>query len=215
MNISVAVMATHSRQIQAEYLCSILKYYPFTNVSVIYDEVADGTHESEWNNGKNALLDGLGRGDWHVVIQDDAILTPFFYENIVGAIQNVPTKSLISLYTGKARPLGKRVSLAVSKARDETWLQYWLLMWGVGIVIPTGQIKPMLEFVEGREEPYDTRIGIAYQRNRLPIYYTMPSLVDHDDDLDSLLDHGKAPGSRVAHRLATGLVQWNNKVINI
>jgi len=73
----------------------------------------------------------------------------------------------------------------------------------------------MIEFVVDRTEPYDTRIGIFYQRNRLPVYYTMPSLVDHDDDLDSLLDHGKAKGARVAHRLATGLVAWNKQVIDI
>jgi len=192
-----------------------LSYYPFSDVSVIYDQVAAGTHDSEWNNGVEALRAGLGKGDWHVVIQDDAILSPKLYANIEGAINNAPSKSLISLYCGKPRPLGKRVQLAVDKVVDETWLQYWLLMWGVGLLIPTSHIEPLIEFVVDRTEPYDTRIGIFYQRNRLPVYYTMPSLVDHDDDLDSLLDHGKAKGARVAHRLATGLVAWNKQVIDI
>jgi hypothetical protein len=203
-------MAHPKRKLQAEYLESILKMYPFCDVYITWD-----TANEEWHTGERALRSGVGKGDWHVVIQDDAILTPFFYENILGAIQNAPTKSLISLYTGTSRPMGKRVKLAVDKAKDETWLQYWLLMWGVGIVIPTSHIEPMLDFVKDREEPYDTRIGIFYQRNRLPIYYTMPSLVDHDDDLGSLLEHGQLPGERVAHRLATGLIEWNNKVINI
>lgn len=216
MQISVTVMAHPKRKLQAEDLRSILSLYPFSYVSVTYDQVGDGTHDSEWNNGVESLRAGLGKGDWHCVIQDDALLTPNLYENIEGAINNCPGgKSLISLYTGKPRPLGKRVEYAVNKVVDETWLQYWLLMWGVGILIPTSHIEPMIDFVSDRTEPYDTRIGIFYQRNRLPVYYTMPSLVDHDDNLDSLLEHGKAKGARVAHRLATGLVSWNKQVINI
>jgi len=216
MQISVTVMAVPARKLQAEYLASILRLYPFSDVSVTYDLEAAGTHESEWNNGKNALLAGIGKGDWHVVIQDDAILTPNLYENIEGAITHAPSKSVISLYTGKARPFPERVAAAVNKAVDETFLQYILLMWGVGIVIPTSHIKPMLEFVADRTEPYDTRIGIFYQRNRLPVYYTMPSLVDHDDDMGTAIPgHGTKPGARVAHRLATGPGIWNNRVINI
>ena len=217
MNISVTVMAVPSRKVQAEYLAAILRYYPFSDVSVTYDQVAAGTHESEWANGKASLLAGVGKGDYHVVTQDDAILTPNLYENIEGAIKTCPGgNTLISLYTGKARPMGKRVEAAVNKVVDETWLDYWLLMWGVGIVIPTKHIEPLLDFVSDRTEPYDTRIGIFYQRNRLPVYYTMPSLVDHDDELGTAIPgHGTEPGARVAHRLATGPVQWNKKVINI
>lgn len=215
MNITAAVMAHPKRKAQAEALALELKKYSFMDVFISYDNVDAHTHQDEWNNGKQAMLAGVGRGDWHVVIQDDAILTPNFYENVEGAINNVPTKSLISLYTGKPRPMGKRVLTAVNKVKNETWLTYWLLMWGVGLLIPSSHIEPMIDFVDDREEPYDTRIGIFYQRNMLPVYYTMPSLVDHNDNIGSLLEHGKAEGARVAHRLATGPVAWNNQVINI
>lgn len=217
MQISITVMAVPSRKLQAEYLAAILRYYPFCDVSITYDQVAAGTHESEWNNGKASLRAGLGKGDYHVVIQDDAILTPNFYENIEGAIKNCPGgKALISLYTGKARPFPKRITEAVKKAYHATWLRHYLLIWGVGIIIPTNHIEPLIDFVDDRTEPYDTRIGIFYQRNRLPVYYTMPCLVDHDDDLGTAIPgHGTKPGARVAHRLATGLIEWNNQVIDI
>jgi len=219
MKISVTVMAHPKRKLQAEYLRSILSLYPFCHVGIVYDGENASSHQEEWDNGTRALQDGLGKGDWHVVIQDDAILTPYFYENIEGAINNCPGgKALISLYTGKPRPLKQRVDKAVAKAKDDTWLRFWLLMWGVGIVLPTSHIEPLIEFVADRTEQYDTRIGIFYQRNRLPVYYTMPSLVDHDDDLPSLLGgHGRDINGdkRVAHRIATGLVAWNNKVIDI
>lgn len=216
MNITAAVMAHPKRKDAAEALAKQLKKYPFVDVSLSYDTPDAGSHQSEWDNGSRALMAGVGRGDWHIVIQDDAILSPFFYENLIGAINNVPTKSLISLYTGKARPFGKRVQLAVNKVKDETWLSYWLLLWGVGIAIPSEHIKPMLDFVSDRDEPYDTRIGVFYNRNRLPVYYTMPSLVDHDDDTPSLIPgHGTKPGARVAHRLATKPVAWTKHVITI
>lgn len=215
MNITASVMAHPKRREAAENLALQLKKYPFMDVTISYDAPDAGSHQSEWDNGSRAMRAGVNRGDWHFVVQDDAILTPNLYENLLGAISTVPVRSLISVYCGKPRPLGERVQRAVDKAKDETWLSYWLLMWGVGLLIPSNHIEPMLDFVSDRDEPYDTRIGIFYQRNRLPVYYTMPSLVDHDDDMDSLLEHGKAGGRRVAHRLATGLVDWNRQVIDI
>lgn len=216
MKISAAVMAHPKRRAAAEKLATQLRQYPFVSVNVIYDSEDAASHEHEWDNGTRCLMDGVGRADWHMVVQDDAILSPGLYDNLCGAIATVPQKSLISLYTGTSRPLGKRVKVAVDKVVDETWLQYWLLMWGVGILLPSTHIEPLIDFVADRTEPYDTRIGIFYQRNRLPVYYTMPSLVNHDDDMGTLLPgHGTEPGARVAHRFATGPVRWNGQVINI
>lgn len=210
MEISVAIMAHPRRKKQAQALLDQLSQYTFCDISIIWDKT-----NTEWDTGERALRYGIRKGDWHIVVQDDAILSPDFYNNVVGAIKAVPMKTLISLYTGTARPFGARVKAAVDKAYYATWLRHYMLFWGVGILIPSDHIEPMLEFVSDRHELYDTRIGIFYQRNMLPVYYTMPSLVDHDDDLGSLLDHGSAPEPRVAHKLATGPVQWNRDVIDI
>lgn len=209
MKISATVMAHPKRRIQAEYLASILRYYPFVNVSVVYDE-----QSNEWHTGKRSLEAGIGKGDWHVVIQDDAILTPYFYENIEGAILALKEKSLISLYTGTARPLGGRVKQAVKNAPDGSWIVFRQLLWGVGIVLPSDHIEPLLEFVKGIELQYDNKIGEFYCRNGLSVYYCVPSLVDHDDSLDSLIaGHGRDINQdpRVAHKLATGRVEWTDK----
>ena len=210
MKITVTVMAHSKRKKQAQLLHKELANYPFEEVSITWDEINE-----EWETGVRALKAGIGRGDWHVIIQDDAILSPEFYSNICGAVAHVPTRSLISLYTGTSRPLGKRVKTAVDKAYFATWLEFMMLMWGVGLLIPSDHIEPMLEFVKDRDEVYDTRIGYFYQRNRLPVYYTMPSLVDHDDEMGSLLGHGVNPEPRVAHKVAVGLVTWNRDVISI
>lgn len=213
MKISVAIMAHPKRRVDAEALYGQLKLLPFVAPEVIYDQ-----QNEEWHTGERALRYGVGKGDWHVVLQDDAVLTPDFYANIESAIAAVPTKVLVSLYTGRSRPLAQRVQIAVDKAQDGEWLNFHMLLWGVGIMLPSDHIEPMLDFINEErwvDTPYDTRVGIFYQSNMLPIYYTMPSLVDHNDDLGSLLAHGKSEAPRVAHRLATGRVSWSRRVIGI
>ena len=203
MTISVSIMAHPRRREAAKALYNQLQQYPFSDVYIIWDEL-----NSEWHTGRRALRGGIVLGsDWHVVIQDDAILTPNFYENISGAIEALPAKTLFSLYTGTSRPMPGRVKSAVENSPDGSWLRFHQLMWGVGIVIPSDHIEPMLEFVEDIELQYDNKIGEFYCRNGLPVYYCVPSLVDHDDDIDTLIEgHGRhiSPEPRKAHRLAGG-----------
>lgn len=209
MNISVTIMAHPKRSKAATSLALVLGQYPFSDTSITWDEINE-----EWHTGKRALMDGVGKGDWHVVIQDDALLTPDFYQNIEQMIYSLKQKTIISLYTGTARPLANRVAGAVRKTADGGFLRHHQLFWGVGIVIPTDHILPMLEFVEDIDLQYDNKIGEFYCRNGLPVYYCIPSLVDHDDDTDTLIaGHGRDINfePRVAHRVATGLVSWTNR----
>lgn len=207
-------MAHPKRKAQAEALAKQLKRYPFMDVTITWDRL-----NSEWDTGSRAWARGVGRADWHLVIQDDATLSPDFYKNLESAITTLSTKTMISLYVGQAKPLGRRVREAVAKCYHATWLRHNMLTWGVAVVMPSDHIEPMLEMVSEKrwaETPYDVRIGMFYQRNMIPIYYTMPSLVNHDEGLGSLLDHDKtATEPRVAHRVAEGLVTWNRQAIDI
>lgn len=199
-------MAHPKRKAQAESLYRQLDNTGFSDLHIIWDEVNE-----EWHTGKRAVQGGSILGsDYHVVIQDDAILTPHFFENIESAIRALPKKSLISLYTGKPRPLGERVSAAIEKAEYGDFLETFQLFWGVGFIIPSDHIDPMLEFVKDVELPYDNRIGEFYCQNGLPVYYTYPSLVDHDDDTSSLLGHG-VDAVRKAYETATGPIKWTGK----
>jgi hypothetical protein len=206
-------MAHPKRKRQALALHRQLIKYPFSHVRIIWDEQND-----EWHTGARALRCGASTGGWHVVIQDDAVLTPEFFSNIEGIVDHIPVKSVVSLYTGKVRPLADRVKAAVDRARDGEFLNHYMLMWGVGILLPSAHIEPLLDFIDEaryHDTPYDQRIGIFYQRNMLPIYYCIPSLVDHNDHLGSLIGNGYAKEPRVAHRLATGRVNWTDMVIDL
>lgn len=211
MQISVTVMAHPRRKAQAEALHKQLAQYPFIDCGITWDQ-----KNIEWHTGERALRAGITAGaEWHLVIQDDAILPADFYLHVKNACAYVPMRTLISLYTGTTRPLPTRVTAAVKKAKYCSWLRAYMLYWGVAIVIPTKHIEPMLEYAETRKEQYDTRIGIFYQRNILPVFYTNPSLVDHDDDIGSLLNHGNGDGRRVAHRFVDGPVRWNKQFVDI
>lgn len=211
MNISITIMAHPKRRVQAIKLRSKLRHYPFIQCGITWDQI-----NNEWHTGERSLKAGIrANGEWHIVIQDDAILPENFYELVEGALSNIPSKSLVSFYTGQVRPFKKRVSAAVAKAQYARWLRHYLLFWGVCIAIPTDHITAMLEYCSDRQEQYDTRIGIFYQANMLPVYYTMPSLVDHDDDLGSLLNHGNTPERRIAHNFVNGPVIWNRDIIDI
>ena len=212
MKISVSIMAHPKRKREAEALYKKLIQYPFSDVYIIWDEL-----NNEWHTGERSLKGGVVLGsDWHLVIQDDAVLTPHIYDNIVGLIAAMPVKSVVSLYTGKVRPLPERVTEAVAKAPDGSFLTHYMMMWGVAILLPSDQIEAMLEFAADpkfRDDKYDIKVGRFYMANRLPIYYSMPSLVDHDDSIGSLIGNDGTKQPRVAHRLARGLVSWTDTVI--
>lgn len=212
-------MAHPKRRKQAEMLLVQLAGQGFLFCGITWDQKND-----EWHTGKRAVLAGLQHNaDYHVILQDDAILPPNFYKHCENALNAVPIRSLVSFYTGTGRPLPDRVTNAVKRAANSSWLVANTLYWGVGIAIPTAHITDMLETIADRTEVYDTRIGIAYQCQRLPVYYTNPSLVDHDDEMGSLLKQSKLipleqyeKDARHAHNfIGNRQVSWNTSAIDI
>lgn len=212
MKISIAIMAHPKRVLEAERLHKLIKTMPFSYVSLIFDSQND-----EWKNGETCLYQSFG-SDWHIVIQDDAIISPLFYENVVKAIENIPSESLISFYTGRVRPYSFQVNRAVHKAdeRGASWLSAGTLFWGVCIAIPTKHIEGVLRFAQNRREAYDSRIGRYFMQNKLPVYYAYPSIADHDYTLGSLIGNDRTVEPRVAHRYEPGLITaWNKDVIPV
>lgn len=217
MIISVAIMAHHSREERANELKESLLHQGFCHVDLCIDRSEVPSRKNEWVNGAKSLASHC-RSEWHIVIQDDAIISNNFRKNVVTAIKNIPSRSIISLYTGRVRPFSTLVQNAVDEAErtGANWLLSSTLHWGVGIVIPTNYIDTLLEFTRDRNEEYDRRIGEYFFAGNAPVYYTYPSLVDHDDSLGSILGNGYNRLPRVAHRYEPGFIEhWNSKVIKM
>lgn len=212
MKISIAIMAHPDRTVQAVALYNKIVQFPFVEPHIIWDQ-----QNSEWHTGRRALAYGIGKADVHVVLQDDAIINEYFFTNLEKALKAAPLRTCVSLYTGTVRPFNDRVTKAVEKAKNASWLQGYLLFWGVGIVIPSEHLEPLLEFCDSETDPYDTRIGLFYFRNTIPVLYTNPSLVDHDDDIGTLIEgrDDLPQGKRVARNMIDRDIDWNSEIVVI
>lgn len=207
-------MCHPSRVLEAEKLYRKLKKMPWVSVAFVSDR---GT--GEWETGKSAILERYNMSDYHLVIQDDAIIGESFYQNALAALEAVPTKSLVSFYLGRVRPNRQTVEVAFERAMtaDKSFLIAKTLLWGVCIAIPTEDISNMLQFSKMYPKLlYDNRIGQYYLVHKRPVYYTKISLVDHNDDLPSIAGSKKSKAPRVAHQfVGDDLISFNSEVEEI
>lgn len=174
VTLSVTVMAHPKRRDAAEQLARTL------DASIVWDE-----HDDEWHTGARALAAYEPTATHHLVLQDDAVPVPDFRRHATAALTEHPD-ALVSFYLGTSRP--PQWQHAVDRACmtaddcDAAWITAPTLLHGVAIAIPTVEIPAMLAWCERPQVPYDERIGM-YWRYILdrPVFYTWPSLVDHDD----------------------------------
>ena len=203
-------MAHPKRKDRAELLYSKLITMPFSSVKIVYDN-----KNNEWDTGKRSWL-SHNDSDWSIVIQDDAVIGNSFYKNIESALNNIPSKTLVSFYVGKVRPYSDRVQKAVNDAIFDniSWIRFNTLLWGVCSAIPTKNVKAIIEYVDNMHLPYDNKIGQFFKSNHLPVYYTVPSLVDHKDD-DTLTGH-VTKQKRTAHNfVGDALFDFNSDYLDL
>lgn len=215
MKISVVIMAHKDRAMQTFHLRQKLQYMKFTSVKVCVDH-----DNNEWENGKKAWRMHEG-SDWAITIQDDAIISSTFEYNVRKALENIPEQTCLSFYTGTVRPFESRVTKAVKQAEKDSasYLSGNNLFWGVGFALPTKDIPVILDCVDVKRYEklmYDHRIGMFFTARKQKVYYTNPSLLDHDDSLPSLTKH-ITDRPRIAHRyIGEDIVpEWNNTLVDI
>jgi hypothetical protein len=157
---------------------------------VTWDEKQD-----RWDTGRRAWLTlADSTAEWGCVIQDDAILCRSFKTVLPKALQHVEGVPVV-LYAGRSQ---QRVWRTVP--RGTSWVVLNRIIWGPGIVMPIAMIREVTTYGNRQRIPnYDLRLSKWFERNRVPVYYTWPSLVDHRDS-PSLVP-GRGAGRR-AYRFA-------------
>jgi hypothetical protein len=188
--ISTAIMAHPSRRALVARKRPLLPDAP-----IVWDE-----GEGEWATGRRALLSYDPRAEYHAVIQDDAILPARFMEALELVVSHAHGHP-VGLYLGRCRPAGRLMVKVIRAAHEAgaTWVEMaggpW---WGVGMALPTPTIPGMVAAADLFTHPlYDARIKVAYKRAGVWARYPVPSLLDHDPELPSLLD--AQGGDRRAH----------------
>lgn len=152
--------------------------------------------------------------EWSAVIEDDVELSANFHQHVQDAVANIPSDGVLSLYAGYPRPAKLKVKRAIDKALDEgsSFLKHNSLMWGPAVLMPSHLVSSMLEFVPAANQlQYDQRFSYWTSRKRIPVYYTVPSLVEHKDE-PSLIWGDRPPRKAWVFGEPTS---WNNRYVNI
>jgi predicted O-methyltransferase YrrM len=201
VKLSVAIMAHPVRAKEVEELVASLD----REVTIIFDERPQPSKDPKqrWTTGKRAWQAYDPDADWHMVIQDDAIVCPDMIAGFETALAQFDGEGIVSAYTGTGRPDQNNVKRAIKNSDrfGHRWLTTWSLNWGVAFAVPTNTIDEMLAWCDRparAQRNYDMRIGQYYRDIKgWKAWHTYPSLVDHRDTA-SLVGHGQG-GNRHAH----------------
>lgn len=161
-------------------------------------EVAWDRRNDDWDTGVRAWQAHDPGADWHLVIEDDAIVCRDLLAGLERVADLVPAESVLSLYLGNNPAWEKRMRIEAGRT-DAALVPMRTLVWGVAIALPVATIDDMLAWCEHNRTSsnYDHRIAQYYEKRlKWRAYYTWPSLVDHRQ-VSSLLGH---PDGRHAAR---------------
>lgn len=164
--------------------------------------VWDRSH-NRWDTGRRALLLRDPKADYHVVIQDDAIVCDRLLESVARVARHVPPECPIGLYYGKRMPNRNEYERHYRRAvrAGHRWIALRKSpLWGVAVAFPVAALDEIVAYADHvRSAAYDTRVRRWFtSQQRLEQWYPIPSLVDHRDDLVSVVSENKNTG-RVAH----------------
>ena len=168
-------MAHPSREENFDYLRSMLGDVPFS---------IDFRSQGEWWNCRRAWFLYDKTADWHVVIQDDAVICENFVERAIETINKsnelLNGDHICNFYYGK-------IMSAIKEASDALKKGYWVNSypkWGVAICMPTKYIEEMVEFCDKLDNKShgtrdDSRIAKFCGFKKLKVFFPMPSIIDH------------------------------------
>lgn len=192
--VSVAIMAHPRRQHHVErYLLPRLD----VDAAVVWDR-----HGDRWDTGRRALLAYDDSADYHVVIQDDALVSARLAAGVAALVDHVPARAPIGLYYGSIRPARPHIDRPWREAvaQDACWIAlHQSPMWGVGLALPVADLAAVVADGDARPEVpnYDRRIAHSYHDAGRLQYFPVPSLVDHAGD-PSLIP-GRTGKRRIAY----------------
>lgn len=213
MILSASVMAHPDRAPLVEELLTALD----RPVPVHWDPEGppSGNSDRVWRVARGGWQLHDPAADWHVLIQDDALVCRDFLAGLERALEAIPQDVVVSPYLGQGGATGQRwarVGAAADRQRA-SWVQSAKLGWGVAICLPTRLIPDMIERADRMTGvPDDMRVAGWSTRRRGQVWYTWPSLVDHRA-VPSITKHRAADRRAVRHHLGSALdLDWSGPV---
>lgn len=177
-----------------------------TEAQIVLDPDPDGVR-SPWRTYRAALESTPHFATHRLILQDDVTLCRDFLEVATRAITAQPER-LISFFVGGLPREHARMVLRGCE-RDLSWAELDCKRWTPALALawPVEMIRPFLDFVDRKEWPEaalradDEIIGKFMRHENLLPLATVPSLVEHEDVVPSLIGRRHRAGrdsSRVA-----------------
>lgn len=197
MRLSVAVMAHRVREGMVDELVQRIDR-PVEVVWSRSEVPPTGAKEcsaDRWDTGARAWLAHDPAADWHLVVQDDALVCQDLVAGLEKALDHVQHDCAVSLYAGRVRPFAPLITASLPAADEEptSWLTMPDLNWGVAFAMPVATIADAIDFGSRKVRSvvnYDKAISRYWVSREAWTLYTWPSLVDHRD-AESLTRHGE------------------------
>ena len=198
MKISAAIMAHESRAHRIDYLLETLGECP---VFMDYGKIGDPGNLGPWGNAKRAWAAFDPKADFHMVVQDDVVFGKMFAQRLVSLLEKHGKEYAYCLFANLIghcidadfkRQMLKPVGVATHKE----------LYWAQTVLLPTRIINEMIPFADscqydrgrGTWVDDDARISEYLKHIGMKVIYPIPSLVNHNKKLNSLIGLGHNKG---------------------
>lgn len=213
MKLSAGIMAHPDRTAQVRELIMELGAVP-----IAWDDEGppSGNGDRVWRNARRAWEMFDEAADWHVLLQDDAVVCGDFLAGLSAALEHVPQDAVVSPYLGMGGMVPARWGAMAARADEvgASWVRANKLLWGVCIAVPTRLIPAMISDVDRRHRVADDmRVSGWFERRGADCWYTWPSLVDHRN-VPSLTKHRAKDRRARRHHLGSALeLAWDGQIV--
>lgn len=175
MNISFAIVNHPDRKAEALDLYQELGAEG-DEVVIAYDMYLEGAEA----NHIRALQAAPADTDWHVVIEDDAVLSSQFHAHLREALERHPDH-IVSLYMGREFPRHRQPDFEVAALRGEDFVTHYVAH-GVANAYPADVAAELAGWIAPGSLPVDEQISAYAMFFEVPVVYLVPSIVDHRDE---------------------------------
>jgi hypothetical protein len=197
--IAIGIMTHPERAAHAESLRVRLSRQclsaAFAGVDALHPFVIEDTwRRGCWLTARETWIAGAATGADHVlVIQDDAIPCADFVRTL-GEVLSARPSDPVSCFT--PWPVMRR-----ARALDRRWIELRHFAFTQALAMPRWMVLDAIAWIDANTDPRvcgvydDTRLGLYFLAHERSVFATAPSLVQHDDRIQSLIGN---PGGRVS-----------------
>lgn len=201
MALSIAIQHHPARSELLRPLISALT--PGPPPQVIFDPEPEAPIRSPWRCYRRCLETAPAGATHRLIIQDDALVCRDFSEAARRAVEARPDALVVFSVLGA--PHRWKSAVLHAGGRRESWAELdvafypsWIPV--IAVCWPTARIAPALAWVDEQDWPEgfvsdDEIVGKIAVALGLPVWATVPSLVDHPDEVDSMMRRRRFQGS--------------------